>query len=110
MTWAMTAPVVDVYERAILIRIASRAGDDGLAPPVSLDELADFAICDVATIEARLTALVTRRVITRGHAGFELRIPAGWYSAAQLDQINDARTAEGRVALTPEERPWIPKP
>ncbi|WP_326960498.1 hypothetical protein [Amycolatopsis sp. NBC_01286] len=110
LNWAMTAPAADVYERAILVRIAARASDDGLAPVVNLEELADFAICDTATIEDRLATLVARGVITRLGAGFELNIPAEWYSAAQLEQVNEARTEMGQRALTIRERPWISKP
>jgi DNA-binding Lrp family transcriptional regulator len=110
LAWAMTAPVADVYERAILIRIASRARDDGLAPPISFEDLADVAVCDIATVEERITALVARGVLTRDGAGFELGIPAEWFSSAQLQAINKARVEAGQSAITAKERPWIPKP
>lgn len=110
LAWAMTAPVADAHERAILLRIASRARDDGLAPPISVDELADVAVCDIAAVNERIAALSARGVLTRDGDGFELNIPAEWFSAAQLQEINAARVAAGQLELTVEERPWLPKP
>lgn len=123
LTWAETAPVADVYERAILTLLAHRAAGDGTGayPPVS--KMAEYAVCDVATVKRRLGAMRRRGLIDYGNQRvtqhlprdrrpkvYDLLIPLSWYSAAQLEEVNRERAQRGTGPLSAEARPDLTTP
>jgi hypothetical protein len=121
--WSETAPVADVYERAILTLLAHRSRSDGTSAYPSVPSMARFAMCDERSIKRRLGALRRRGVIAYGdqllaaHIDsryrpkvYDLLIPASWYSAAQLEQVNRERAEQGLGPLTEADRPPISDP
>jgi hypothetical protein len=121
--WAETAPVADVYERAIITQMAHRANKDGTGAYPSIPTMARYALCDEKTIERRLEALRKRKLIALGNQSlarhiparyrprvYDLLVPYAWYSAAQLDKVNQERAERGRPPLTPKDRPPLAEP
>lgn len=120
--WASeAAPVADTYERLVLMALAYRADDDGCGAWPSVTTLARTSLCDTETIKRRLRALRERNVIALGDQSqvysiradrrprvYDLLIPYGWYSAAQLDKLERQRAEKGRPPLTAKNRPPIP--
>lgn len=123
IAWAETAPVADVYERAILTLMAHRASPDGTGAYPSVPTIARFACCDDKTIERRMVALRKRRVIAPGDQKlaaridrryrpkvYDLLIPHEFYSATQLEEVDRNRAERGLAPLTPEDRPPLANP
>lgn len=119
--WAETAPVANVYERAILTLLAHRAHDkDGSGAYPSVASMAEFAVCSSRQVQNVLLALRERGLIAEGDEWYANRIPRGrrpqvydlliphhWFSPVQLDEVNAQRAQYGKPALTAEERPPI---
>lgn len=121
--WAETAPVADVYERAVITLLAHRAGVDGTGAWPSTSTIARFAVCDEQVIRKRLAALLERGVIAYGDQSlvskidhryrpkvYDLLIPYEWFSASQLVEVDRDRTQRGLGPYPAEERPPIPQP
>ncbi|MGA5496681.1 hypothetical protein ACPCSP_20200 [Streptomyces cinereoruber] len=122
--WAAEhAPVVDAEERAILMALVMKGDFDGLNCFRSYKTLAKVARVDEKTAGRRCRALESRGVLKRQekHCSpvwsaipesqrpviWEAMIPAEWWSAAQLADINEQRANLGRVPITPENRPAL---
>lgn len=124
VTWAETAPVADVYERAILTLFAHRANHDGTDCYPSVPTIAEFCVCDTRSIIRRLKALTDRKVIALGDQQAAFRIPAryrpkvydllipyGWYSDEQMEKyVNRDRAQRGLPPLDPADRPALALP
>lgn len=123
VAWAETAPVADVYERTILTLMAHRAKSDGTCAYPSVPTMARFAMCEETSIKRRLASLRRRKVIGYGDQAvaahldaryrprvYDLLIPASWYSAAQLEEVNRERAERGLPPLTDELRPNLGPP
>lgn len=119
--WAETAPVANVYERAVLTLLAHRAHDkDGSGAFPSVKSMAEFAVCSNRQVQNVLTSLRERGLLGLGDEWYANRIPRGrrpqvydlliphhWFSATQLIEVNAQRVEYGKPELTPEERPPI---
>lgn len=124
--WAAEhAPVMDAEERAILIALVIKGDFDGYNCFRSYRTLAKVARVDVKTAGNRCRAMETRGILRRQqqHAEahisrawfkipekqrpvvWEVMIPASFWSAVQLAEINEQRSALGRTELTRENRP-----
>lgn len=117
--WASeAAPVADVYERAILNKLATRANDDGCGAWPSVPSMARAALCDTETARRKLRAMQKRGLIGLGDQRlvshyradrrprvYDLLIPADWYSDQQLTKVNTQRAEEGLPPLTAHNRP-----
>lgn len=123
LTWAETAPVADTYERAILTLLAHRASGDGTGAYPSISKMAEYAVCDAATVKRRLSAMRRRGLIDYGNQAmtrhlprdkrpkvYDLLIPFGWYSAAQMEEVNRERAQRGARPLREEDRPPLATP
>lgn len=123
VAWAESAPVADVYERAIITLLAHRAEIDGTGAYPSVMTIARFAVCDEQVIRKRLSALLERGVITYGDQSlaaripqryrpkvYDLMIPHEWYSATQMEDVNRQRAQDGLGPYPVAERPPIQKP
>lgn len=122
--WASeAAPAADTYERIILMKLASHAGDDGCGAYPSIPSMARACLCDTETVKRRLRSLQKRRVIGLGDQRlvhhypanrrpkvYDLLIPAEWYSNDQLAKVNRQRVEVGLEPLTPENRPSLALP
>jgi hypothetical protein len=122
IAWSESAPVGDVYERAIITLMAHRANADGTGAFPSTPTLAKYAMCDERSIRRRLEVLRDRGLIAYGDQDLALKIPARyrpkvydllipftWYSAAQLVDVNRERGNQGLPPLSEAERPPIPE-
>ena len=119
--WAETAPVADVYERAIITLLAHRADSDGTGAYPPEAAMARYAMCDEKTIKRRLDALRARGVIAYGDQDlakhldqryqpkvYDLMIPYEWYRQnGHLTTINRERIERGLGLLTPYSRPGL---
>ncbi|MFI0827207.1 hypothetical protein ACH4Q7_22440 [Streptomyces roseolus] len=122
--WAVDhAPVRDAEERAILIALVIKGDFDGLNCFRSYASLAEKARVDAKTAGRRCREMEARGILKRQEEHrskvwlaipeenrpviWEVMIPAEWWSAAQLADINDQRAALGRPPLTPQNRPAI---
>ncbi|MBO0881801.1 MAG: helix-turn-helix domain-containing protein, partial [Mycobacterium sp.] len=87
------APVVDTYERVILMKLARHAKDDGTAAYPYVSSLARAALCDEETVRRRLRSLQKRKLIAYGDQRlvdhypasarpkvYDLLIPHEWFS------------------------------
>lgn len=121
--WAETAPVADVYERAVITLLAHRAGVDGTGAWPSTSTIARFAVCDEQVIRKRLAALLERGVIAYGDQSlvskidhryrpkvYDLLIPHEWFSTSQLVEVDRDRAQRGLGPYSAEERPPILQP
>lgn len=119
--WAESAPVADVYERAIITIMAHRADLDGTGAFPSVKSMANYAMCDEQVIRRRLSALVERGVIGLGNQAraseiperyrpkvYDLLIPRKWFSELQLEEVDRYRAGVGRGPYP--RRPEIPQP
>ncbi|CAL9625655.1 hypothetical protein SUDANB121_05972 (plasmid) [Nocardiopsis dassonvillei] len=124
--WAAEhAPVRDAEERAILMALMIKADFDGCNAFRSYKRLATVARCDPKTAERRCKAMEERGVIRRQPGPkpqawknlpadkktivWEAMIPASFWSAVQLAEINEARAERRRPPITPQTRPDLPE-
>lgn len=124
--WAIDhAPVYDAEERAVLVALVIKGDFDGTNCFRSYPTLAAAAKVDVKTAGRKCRAMESRGVLRRQtkHQSrvwlsipkeqrpviWEVMIPAEWWSAAQLESINEQRAGLGRAPLTPESRPELPE-
>ncbi|MFE2927189.1 hypothetical protein [Streptomyces goshikiensis] len=122
--WAIDhAPVNDAEERAILVALVVKGDFDGMNCFRSYPTLAAAARVDPKTAGRRCRAMESRGILRRQtkHQSrtwvsipkeqrpviWEVMIPAEWWSAAQLESINEQRAGLGRAALTPDNRPAL---
>lgn len=120
--WAAEhAPIYDAEERAILIALVLKGDFDGCNCFRSYDTLARVARVDRKTAGRKCRAMETRGILRRQTThlskaylripdeqrpvAWEVMIPATWWSAAQLEEINEQRAGLGRPPLTPASRP-----
>lgn len=125
--WAAEhAPIANAEERAILVALAVRGDPDGCNCYRSVATLARAARVSKRTVQRRLKDLTVRGIIReqpwdpparwqqipegKRPVVRELMIPASFWSAAQLDEINEMRAERGRPPITPDERPDLPPP
>lgn len=121
--WAETTPVADVYERVILMSMATRAKKDGTGVYLSPATIARRNPCDQQTIKDRMKALEARGVIRLGDQRiaahipanrrpnvYDLMIPASYYSPSQLADVNAEREERGLGPLDLADRPDLPVP
>ncbi|WP_017578553.1 hypothetical protein [Nocardiopsis kunsanensis] len=124
--WAAEhAPVRDAEERSILMALVIKADFDGCNAFRSYKRLATVAKCDPKTAERRCKAMEERGLIRRQPGPkprawkhlpadkktvvWEAMIPASFWSAVQLAEINEAREERGRAPVTPKTRPDLPE-
>lgn len=118
LDWAEEAPVADVYERVILMQMASRADKDGCGVWLSTATLARQAVCDEQTVKRRLTAMRNRGLIAYGDQTradripanrrpkvYDLMIPASSYTKRELDLVNEERHERDYGPITTDNRP-----
>ncbi|MFJ1901706.1 MULTISPECIES: hypothetical protein [unclassified Streptomyces] len=122
--WAIDhAPVYDAEERAILVALVIKGDFDGTNNFRSYPTLAAAARVDAKTAGRKCRAMESRGILRRQtkHQSrvwlsipkeqrpviWEVMIPAEWWSAAQLESINEQRAGLGRPAITPETRPAL---
>ncbi len=122
------APVVDVYERVILMTLARHANDDGTGGYSPVSSMATAAVCDTETVQRCLEAMTTRGLIalddrqldksdtplpndllavSEDRQVYEVLVPCAWYSPQQLIEINRGRAETGLAPITPDNRPSI---
>lgn len=120
--WAVEhAPIVDAEERAILVALVSKGDFDGCNCYRSYATLAKAARVDERTAMRKIKAMTQRKLI-RPQPGpkpeswkklkrdkrpvvREVMVPASFWSAVQLEEINRQRAERGRKPITPETRP-----
>lgn len=112
------SPVKSTLERMILVIMAQRTGDDGCDAYKSYATLAKAALCDPKTAQRVVKEFLRRGIIKLGdqraaaHIAeafrpvvYDIQIPYSWYSAAQMEHLNQERASKGRPPLKPEDRP-----
>ncbi len=121
IAWAETAPVADVYERAVLTFLAHRSRhSDGSGAYPSIATISKFAMCDERSVKRRLDALRERGLIALGDQAlakgiepryrppvYDLLIPFRWFSESQRGDVNRERAERGQPPLSEVERPVI---
>jgi hypothetical protein len=121
IAWAETAPVADVYERAVLTFLAHRSRhSDGTGAYPSIATISKFAMCDERSVKRRLDALRERGLIALGDQAlaksiepryrppvYDLLIPFKWFSESQRGDVNRERAERGHPPLSEAERPVI---
>lgn len=124
--WAAEhAPVRDAEERAILIALVMKGDFDGCNCFRSYGTLAKVARVDTKTAGRRCREMESRGILRRQteHRSrswlsipeeqrpviWEVMIPADFWSAVQLADINEQRAALGRHELTRQNRPALPE-
>ncbi|MFF2650574.1 helix-turn-helix domain-containing protein [Streptomyces sp. NPDC058045] len=119
--WAsMSAPIADVNEFAVLMMLAEKAGADGCGAFPARKTIADRTCIAPRTVLRALQRMEERRLIAQGDQRaaeyiradrrpvvYDLLIPAAWYSAQQLADVNEERQQHGLPPLTPKNRPEI---
>ncbi|MCX4581350.1 hypothetical protein OHB41_51320 [Streptomyces sp. NBC_01571] len=122
--WAIDhAPVYDAEERAVLVALVVKGDFDGMNCFRSYPTLAAAARVDAKTAGRKCRAMESRGILRRQTAHqsrvwlsipkeqrpviWEVMIPAEWWSAAQLESINEQRAGLGRPLLTPANRPAL---
>ncbi|MDQ0913734.1 hypothetical protein QFZ22_009806 [Streptomyces canus] len=122
--WAIDhAPVYDAEERAVLVALVVKGDFDGMNCFRSYPTLAAAARVDAKTAGRKCRAMESRGILRRQTAHrsrtwlsipkeqrpviWEVMIPAEWWSAAQLESINEQRAGLGRPAITAENRPAL---
>lgn len=124
--WAVEhAPIVDAEERAILVALVSKGDFDGCNCYRGYPKLAEVARVDARTAKRKVKAM-TERGLIRPQTGpkpdswkklpkdkrpvvREVMIPASFWSAVQLEEINEQRADRGRKPITPALRPDLPE-
>lgn len=122
--WAAEhAPVRDAEERAILIALVMKGDFDGCNCFRSYGTLAKVARVDTKTAGRRCREMEQRGILRRQEqyrsqawlaipekqrpVVWEVMIPVDFWSAVQLDEINEQRASLGRHPLTRENRPAL---
>lgn len=122
--WAAEhAPIYDAEERAILVALVIKGDFDGCNCFRSRPKLAQAARVDPKTVDRKLAAMAKRGLLRRQPGPkptawlklprdkrpvvWEVLIPCEFWSAVQLEEINEARAERGRGPITPETRPPI---
>ncbi|MGV0101389.1 hypothetical protein, partial [Streptomyces californicus] len=122
--WAIDhAPVFDAEERAVLVALVVKGDFDGMNCFRSYPTLAAAARVDSKTAGRKCRAMESRGILRRQEKHrsrvwlsipkeqrpviWEVMIPAEWWSAAQLESINEQRAGLGRAAITPQTRPAL---
>ncbi|RAN13242.1 hypothetical protein A3838_33740 [Streptomyces badius] len=122
--WAIDhAPVYDAEERAVLVALVVKGDFDGMNCFRSYPTLAAAARVDSKTAGRKCRAMESRGILRRQEKHrsrvwlsipkeqrpviWEVMIPAEWWSAAQLESINEQRAGLGRAAITPQTRPAL---
>jgi hypothetical protein len=120
--WAVEhAPVVDAEERAILSALVMKGSFDGRDCHRSYKTLGQVARCDRKTAERKCHAMEARGLLRRQTGPkpqswhrlaadkktvvWEVMIPADFWSAMQLEEINAARVERGLPPITRDNRP-----
>lgn len=123
--WAVEhAPVRDAVERAILSALVMKGDFDGCNCYRSYSTLAKVARVDPKTAGRKCRAMESRGILRRQTGPmpegwkrlpkdkrpvvWEVMIPADFWSAVQLEEINHARRERGRPPITSESRPPLP--
>ena len=124
--WAVEhAPIADAEERAILVALVTKGDFDGCNCYRSYSTLARVARVDERTAMRKVRAM-TERGLIRPQTGpkpkswlalprdkrpvvREVMIPASFWSAVQLEEINEQRAERGRAPITAESRPDLPE-
>ncbi len=115
------APVYDAEERAVLVALVIKGDFDGMNCFRSYPTLAAAARVDAKTAGRKCRAMEARGILRRQEKHrsrvwlsipkeqrpviWEVMIPAEWWSAAQLESINEQRAGMGRAPITPGTRP-----
>lgn len=125
--WAVEhAPVKDATERAILSALVMKGSFDGRDCHRSYPKLAEVGRCDPRTAERKCKEMAKRGILRRQTGPkpqswhrlpadkktviWEVMIPADFWSAVQLAEINAARAERGLPPITPESRPPLGPP
>lgn len=120
--WAIEhAPIVDAEERAILVALVTKGDFDGCNCYRSFPTLARVARVDERTAMRKVKAMTERGLLRlqkgpkpkswlklpRGKRPVvrEVMVPASFWSAVQLEEINAQRADRGREPITAENRP-----
>jgi hypothetical protein len=114
------APVVDVYERVILMTLARHASDDGTGAYAPVSSMAAAAVCDTETVHRCLEAMTMRGLpapqepqpaahVSDGERprAYAVLVPYAWYSPQQVIEINRERAKAGLARITPDHRPLV---
>ncbi|MFF4388528.1 hypothetical protein ACFY0G_17375 [Streptomyces sp. NPDC001552] len=122
--WAVDhAPVLDAEERAILVALVVKGDFDGCNCFRSYRTLAEKAMVSAKTAGRRCREMAARGILQRQEehlskawwgipkeqrpVPYEVMIPAEFWSASQLADINEQRAALGRPPITPANRPAL---
>ncbi|RNL86630.1 hypothetical protein [Halostreptopolyspora alba] len=122
--WAIEhAPVIDAEERAILAALVTKGDFDGCNCYRSFASLTRVACVDRRTAMRKVKAMTDRGLLRdqldpkpeswhrlpadKRPVVREAMIPASFWSATQLGEINEAREARGRAPITPFTRPEL---
>lgn len=122
--WAIDhAPVYDAEERAVLVALVVKGDFDGMNCFRSYPTLAAAARVDAKTAGRKCRAMEARGILRRQEKHrsrvwlsipkeqrpviWEVMIPAEWWSAAQLESINEQRAGLGRPEITLQTRPAL---
>ena len=117
LMWAATvAPVADVQEYAILVRMADEADEAGCGVLLGTATIAADVLVNAKTVQRRLDAMLERGLLGLGDQRkaayiradrrpvvYDLLIPATCF--ADLARTNARRAAKDLPPLTPENRP-----
>lgn len=125
--WAVEhAPVADATERAVLAALVMKGSFDGRDCHRSYSSLGKIARTDRKTAERKCHEMERRGILRRQDGPmpqswlnlsadkktvvWEVMIPASFWSAVQLEEINQTREERGLPPVTPESRPEIAPP
>lgn len=120
--WAVEhAPVRDAEERSVLVALVMKGSFDGRDCHRSYKTLGNIARVDRKTAERKCHAMEARGLLRRQTGQmptswkrlpadkktvvWEVMIPADFWSAVQLEEINTARTERGLPPITRDNRP-----
>jgi hypothetical protein len=115
--WASgVAPVANVYEYAVLNRMADEVDESGEGCMLGTPTIARDIVSDTRSVRRALDSLEERGLIAKGDQAraayiradrrpivYDLLIPAMCF--ADIKRTNERRAAQGRAPLTPENRP-----
>jgi hypothetical protein len=117
LMWAATvAPIADVQEYAILVRMADEADEAGCGVYLSTSTIASDVLVNAKTVQRRLDAMEARGLIGRGDQALVARIradrrPTVWdllipaECFADLARTNKRRAEKGLPAIDARNRP-----
>lgn len=110
------APVADVYEYAVLNRMADEVDESGEGCGISAKTIARDIMASDRQVRRALDAMLERKLIGVGDQArvaylradrrpvvYDLLIPAKCF--ADLERTNERRAAQGRPPITPQNRP-----